>query len=228
MKNDMSMSRSTIGKAVLAAAAVAAFAAAFLYLVPFRVPARLSGVRLPEAVALPYPAGADYRQTGNNCGPYAAAAAVRALEGRDALASEQAVAQMPLRVPGWITMPEGERMFLERRGYAAESDDASGLDETGRVRFLREKLAAGNVLILLVGRSLVTQHYLTVLGYDRPRDVFFVYNSALPEGEPGMTVDANGAEPGNITMSADDLLKYWSGGGVLGFYRWTALAAHVR
>jgi len=225
--NEFSMNSSN-KKIIAIAGTITVVMSVTLFVAFHRATAGVPGTELPDTVSRPYPADANYRQTGNNCGPYATAAAIRALDGKDSVSSETVVKQMPLRVPGYFTMPLGIKLFLTKRGFVSEMYDTSRLKEDGRTQFLREKLAAGDALILLVGRSWSTQHYITVLGYDRPRDVFFVYNSALASGEKGQTVDSNGAEVGNITMTSQDLLKYWSGGGVFGVYRWTALTAATK
>ncbi len=203
---------------------IVSMVATTLYVAFARSASQMSGEKIPDVYALPYPADANYRQTRNNCGPYSAAAAIRALDGKDSISSEDAVAKMPMRVPGYFTMPQGISAFLRSRGFTAEIDDVSRLEQEAKTKFLQEKLAASRAVILLVGRSLMTQHYITLLGYDRPRGVFFVYNPALAAGkEKGQTIDSNGAEAGNVTMSTADLFDYWKGGGVFGFYRWTAL-----
>jgi len=52
-----------------------------------------------------------------------------------------------------------------------------------------------------------------------------VYDSLLEEETVGMTIDENGDQTGNRTLNSNELLKFWSQGGMYGKFIWYAIVA---
>lgn len=76
-----------------------------------------------------------------------------------------------------------------------------------RINFLKDELNQGHYVILL-GSESHQQHYLVVIGVDS-QEGFHLYDPLT----------------GQRTINDSDLLKFWSSGGLFGFYRWLAIAA---
>ena len=46
----------------------------------------------------------------------------------------------------------------------------------------------------------------------------------MDKGEQeGLTIDENGINPGNTSMTQEELLEFWSQGGMYGVYNWYAI-----
>jgi hypothetical protein len=69
------------------------------------------------------------------------------------------------------------------------------------------------------------QHYLSIFGFNRKKDEFYVYDSLTEEGDLGFTIDENGSLSGNRTLSAEELLEFWRRGGTYGKFIWYAIVA---
>jgi len=176
-----------------------------------------------DVVALNYPSAFNYLQTGTTCGPYSVAAVARVL-GKNDISSEKVAATISYQIPRYGTHPLGIEQALREMDFIPESfrlHDAS-ITDSERIAFLRSNLSAGQPIILL-GEKKGVQHYLTLVGFHFEDKEFYVYDSWHDAGESGLTVDDNGVLPGNRTLSEEELLDFWSGGGVYGFYTWYAV-----
>lgn len=174
-----------------------------------------------------YPSSFNYRQTGTTCGPYSVAAVMR-IYGYTDVSSEEIASSISYKIPGYGTHPLGLEEALKKLGLtpAAYRLDQSDMSDRGRAAFLKVKLI-GNQPVIILGQKNGVQHYVTILGVNVDTDEFYLYDSWLDEGEPGMTVDENGETPGNVTMTADQVLNFWRGGGLYGFYEWYALVVEI-
>ena len=72
------------------------------------------------------------------------------------------------------------------------------------------------------------QHYLTILGFDKEKDEFYIYDSLYYKLNRTHTVDSNGDLPGNKNFSSEELLDFWGWGGIYGFYDWFAIVARPK
>lgn len=181
--------------------------------------------KTPARAALAYPAEYNFRQSINDCGPYAAAAAIRIVSGAP-IDSQQLVKELPIRIPNGGTLPRSLEVALKNHGLVAraESFADSTLTDDERLRELARHLSQGNPAILL-GEKTGVQHYITLVGYEKKNSTIYfdVYDSWHTKGVDGLTTDDNGAAPGNRTLRADELLKFWRSGGMFGLYEYYAL-----
>lgn len=172
---------------------------------------------LPATVMATYAPEWNYRQGRNECGPFSAAAAIRALGGDD-VSSSTIVSHTPWRLRNGYTAPWGVEEVVKRYELSTKDYSVARLSDDKKIAALQTQIAQGNVAILL-GEIHGVQHFITVLGYDLPTGTFLVYDPLLDAGDTGMTVDNNGDLPGNNTMSEQELLAFWNAGGIKGFFR---------
>jgi len=93
---------------------------------------------------------------------------------------------------------------------------------------LQEQISLRKPVILL-GEKDNYQHYVTIFGFDANKNEFYIYDS-FQEGNPlikTLTTDENRDLPGNTTLSSEDLIEFWRGGGMYGLYKWYAIVASV-
>lgn len=176
-------------------------------------------VDAPSDAFVPYDVAWNFRQGINECGPYTAAAALRAL-GVD-VASSDVVAQTPWRWENGYTIPWGLESVIRAYGKTVHAYTVRTFDDNNKLLAVRDELTAGHPVILL-GDKTGFPHYYSVFGYADER--FFVYDPLHAKGKDGMTVDDNGEAPGNRTLTSDELLEFWDAGGVAGFFRGYMLA----
>src|SRR3989338_2008504 len=187
-----------------------------------RVPAVVITKEEAVSVSIPFPIDQRLRQGINECGPYSAAAAIAGVTGVFTDPRE-IVASTKWRLPSGGTLPWGMTAVLKDRDLSPREFTARHLSYNDRMRAVVSELQRGHPVILL-GRKEGTLHYITVLGYDRETDTFHLYDSWYPQGDDGHTIDDNGAEAGNRTLSRSELLSFWQGGGAGPFYRWYGIA----
>lgn len=169
-----------------------------------------------------YPSQYNYRQTINDCGPFNAAAVVRALIIN--VDSKEFAKNIGWRLPNKYTLPQGMEQQLKKNDVAIEIPNLKKLSDENKIDFLREQLSQKKPIIILGGRENY-QHYITIFGFDRSKNEFYIYDSLFDKGVDGLTKDSNGDLPGNRTYSSDELLNFWRRGGMYGFYTWYAIIA---
>lgn len=175
---------------------------------------------------IPYPSEYNFRQSINDCGPYAAAAVIRIMN-KEKIDSQDIVKEIPLRLPNGYTLPSSLEALLtkhhiEVRGESFTSDEIT-TDEQ-RLEWLKWHISLGQPVIVL-GKEKGAQHYITLLGYhERASETTFdVYDSWHTKGVDGLTVDDNDDVPGNKTLSQVELMEFWRGGGMFGLYKYYAI-----
>ncbi len=186
----------------------------------FQSPPEFDESILADVISLNYPSEYNFRQSVNDCGPFNVAAVVRAIK-RELVSSAEFAETMQWRLNNNYTLPWGLEDQLRENGISFETPNLWKLSDEDKIIYLKFQLSYFNPIILL-GEQDGFQHYITLLGYKK--NDFFVYNSLLDKGElEGLTVDENGVHPGNMNMSSEELLEFWSEGGVYGIYNWYAL-----
>jgi hypothetical protein len=170
-----------------------------------------------------YPSEYNYKQVSTYCGPFSTAAVVRALTGKkvDSFEFSENI--------GWRffekgTHPIGLSRQLEKQNLDVEIARLRRLTDDERLLFLQERLSQGKLIIIL-GEKYSYQHYVTLLGFNKEKQEYYVYDSLCPEGTQGLVVDDNGKLPGNLTFNSNELLNFWRKGGIYTFYEWYALVA---
>ncbi len=183
--------------------------------------------KILEKHLLDYSAGYNFRQTVNDCGPYNVAAVVRTLTGKEVDSSKFAES-MKYRLPNKYVLPWGVENQLKENGLNIETPNFRPLSDNDKILYLQERISRGRPVIVL-GKKDSYQHYLTVLGFDSNKGEFYVYDSAFDakKSDESMTLDKNGALPGNVTMTNDALINFWRSGGMYGIYKWYAVSAWI-
>jgi hypothetical protein len=177
-----------------------------------------------DAVELPFDSGYNLVQSYNDCGPYNCAIVVHVLTGKDVVIGDF-VRYMEWRLPNKITLPWGLEKLLTRYGIKTTVPFLLFVSRKQRLDYLKAQLSVGRPVILL-GLKQGIGHYLTLLGYGD--DGFYVYDSWYarnPLLAGGRTYDDNGALPGNLTMSEDEIVNFWRGSENFLFFAWYALVA---
>ena len=164
-----------------------------------------------------------FLQTGNDCGPFNVAALTRILVNKEVSSAEFAKT-IGWRIPNGYTMPWGLEKQLKENGIPVELPNLTVFTDEERINFLHERMSQGKLLIILGVKGDI-QHYLSLFGFNRNNDEFYVYDSLIEEGAPGFTIDENGSLPGNRTLSSEEILEFWSKGGMYGKFMWYAIVA---
>lgn len=164
-----------------------------------------------------------FLQTGNDCGPFNVAALTRILVNKEVSSAEFAKT-IGWRMPNGYTMPWGLEKQLKENGISVELPNLTVFTDEERINFLHERMSQGKLLVILGAKGDI-QHYLSLFGFNRNNDEFYVYDSLIEEGALGFTIDENGSLPGNRTLSSEELLEFWSKGGMYGKFMWYAIVA---
>jgi len=192
-----------------------------IYFTVSNLPPQINFESVKASSVIDYVSEDNFRQTGNDCGPYNVAAVVRAVTGEEVSSAEFAE-DIGWRLPNDYTLPWGLESQLKNHGVAVETPNVSGFSDKNKISFLKERLSNNHPLIILGERDNY-EHYITLFGFDG--DEFYAYDSLYTEDENGLTIDANGELPGNRTYSKDELIEFWSGGGMYGLYNWFVIVA---
>jgi len=184
-----------------------------------------SGIK--ESALISYASTYNYRQTKNDCGPFNVAAVVRALKGEN-IDSTSFAEEIGWRLPNKYTLPWGLENQFQENGISIEKPHFNLLTDDEKIMLIQQYLSTGKPIIILGERDNY-EHYLTILGFNAKNDKYYIYDSlqaASPE-QQGMTTDENGQNPGNATLSSNELLDFWHGGGMYGLWKWYGLVASL-
>lgn len=179
--------------------------------------------KIPDSFIIEYPSKYNYWQTINDCGPFNVAAVVRALSKQEVSSAEFAKT-IEGRLPNKYTLPWGMEKQLKENGITIEIPNIKPFSDEEKIKFLQEKLSEGKPIILL-GEQGVFEHYITIFGFNKTKDEFYIYDSMLDGAQKGLTIDKNGEFPGNKNLSSEELLNFWREGDIGGLYKWYAIVA---
>ncbi len=186
-------------------------------------PPALDEGQIAQSFSFDYPVDYHYRQTINDCGPFNVAAVVRILT-EENVDSALFAQEIGWRLPNKYTLPWGMEKQLKENELTIETPNLKPFNDKQRLNYLYQTLSHQKPIILL-GEREGYEHYITLLGFERTKGEFYAYDSLMPEGDPGLTIDQNGSGPGNRSYDQKDLLDFWRGGGMYGQYQWYALVA---
>lgn len=181
--------------------------------------------KISTTAVIDYPAEFNYRQTINDCGPFNVAAVVRALK-KEKVNSAEFAKNIGWRLPNKYTLPWGMENQLKDNDISVEIPNIKALSDEEKIIFLHERLSAGKPIIILGERD-GYEHYITLLGFDSKKDVFYVYDSYFDKKEKDITVDKNDNMPGNRNLTSKKLLDFWRGSGMYGVYNWYVIVASI-
>lgn len=75
----------------------------------------------------------------------------------------------------------------------------------GNISTLKSRLTKGKPVIVLIGKGIRWQHYMTLVGYDDNKKKLYFFDSKRDK-------DENGALPGNRTLNEEYFLTLWNNG----------------
>ena len=179
--------------------------------------------KIAKEYKIDYPSAYNFSQTSIECGAFSVAAVMRILNGSE-VNSMELYDQMKWKIGNDGILPFGLKAELQKQDIKTEIPKLRSYSDRERIAFLQERLSAGSPIIVL-GEKYDYQHYFTILGFNKKQDEFYVYDSWEQEKSKGMLIDHNGNDPGNVTLSSDQLLNFWKKGGMYGFYKWYAIVA---
>ena len=133
----------------------------------------------------------------NECAAYAAAYVLRAFEKN--VNGEIIYKKMKNKVPFLGVVPSKGIVDTLKR-Y-----DIKATYYKGDINTLKMRVSKDKPVILYVGENIKWEHFITVVGYDNSSSVIYLYDSLLDN-------DLNAGEPGNRTLTEDELLKIWDNG----------------
>lgn len=190
-----------------------------------RVKPQVDSAVITESAFIKYPAEYNYRQSGNDCGPFNVAAVIRGLTGEkvDSIALAQ---EIGWRLPNNYTLPWGLERQLRSHGIRVEKPRFDLITDVEKGLLIRQYLSMGRPIIILGERNNY-EHYVTILGFRSDMDQYYIYDSlqAPSDEKSGMTTDDNGSLPGNKIMKSSELFDFWRGGGMCGLWEWYGLVA---
>jgi hypothetical protein len=158
-----------------------------------------------------------YRQTLNNCAPYAVMGVINILNGNihdpEILAKET-----NWRIIKNLTFPQGIIDLLHKYKIKTKEYSLKLYSEEDKIMWLKNKIDNGSPLILLVKVRNI-QHYFTIIGYDK--NGFMLYDS-LQEKQSNntkMTILDREEYAGNRYYTNNELMVLWNNGGYKIFFR---------
>lgn len=75
----------------------------------------------------------------------------------------------------------------------------------GDINTLKMRVSKDIPVILYVGKNIKWEHFITMVGYENSSSLIYVFDSLLDD-------DSNGEEPGNRTLTEDELQNIWDNG----------------
>ncbi len=196
---------------------------AAIYFLASNKPPKIDQSKISTSHLIDYSYEYNYRQTFNDCGPFNVAAVVRTLK-KEEVSSADFAENMKWRLPNKYTLPWGLEKQLEENDISIEAPNVKPFSNEEKLAFLQERLSQGRPIIIL-GERKNYEHYITIFGFDNVKNEFYVYDSLFDKGEEDFTIDTNGSLPGNRTFSSEELITFWQGGGMYGFYNWYVIVA---
>jgi predicted double-glycine peptidase len=158
-----------------------------------------------------------YRQTINNCAPYAVMGVINVLTG-EKKDPELLVKQTRWRIMRNLTFPQGVIDLLHKHNIKTKEYSLKLYSNADKITWLKNQIDHGNPAILLVKVKNI-QHYFTVIGYDK--NGFMLYDSLQEkQNETTMKTKIDREEyTGNRYYTNDELTGLWNNGGYKIFFR---------
>jgi hypothetical protein len=166
-----------------------------------------------------------YRQTLNNCAPYAVMGVLNILT--EEIKDPEILAQET----GWriiknLTFPQGLIGLLHKYEIGTREYSLKLYSNNEKIQWLKNQIDNETPVILLVKVKNI-QHYFTVIGYDR--NGFMLYDS-LQEKEnedSRKTIIDKKEYAGNRYYKNDEIIELWNNGGYKIFFRNWAVVCYA-
>jgi hypothetical protein len=158
-----------------------------------------------------------YRQTLNNCAPYAVMGVINILfeEIKD---PEILAKETKWRIIKNLTFPQGLIDLLHKNNIKTKEYSLKIYSNNEKVVWLKNQIDNGNPMILLVKVKNV-QHYFTVIGYDE--NGFMLYDSLQEKQNENArkTIIDREEYMGNRYYTNNEIINLWNNGGYKIFFR---------
>jgi hypothetical protein len=158
-----------------------------------------------------------YKQTRNDCAPYSVMAVLNILKG------EVKDPQILVKETKWrsvldLTFPQGVIDLLHKYGVKTEEYNLEIYSTEKKVAWLKNQIDDGKPIILFV-KLQYSQHYFTIVGYDK--NGFMIYDSSQESQDenPKMTKVDREEYAGNRYYTNNELINLWNKGGYFVFLK---------
>jgi predicted double-glycine peptidase len=158
-----------------------------------------------------------YRQTLNNCAPYAVMGVINILKGKKE-DPEQLAKETKWRIIKNLTFPQGIIDLLNKYQIKTKEYSLKLYSNEDKTIWLKNIIDDGNPIILLVKVKGI-QHYFTIIGYDN--NGFMLYDSLQEKQEydSRKTIIDREEYSGNRYYTNNELMDLWNKGGYKLFFR---------
>jgi len=158
-----------------------------------------------------------YRQTLNNCAPYAVMGVINILTG-EIKDPETLAKETRWRIIKNLTFPQGLIDLLHKYNIKTKEYSLKIYSSNEKVLWLKSKIDNGNPVILLVKVKNI-QHYFTVIGYDE--NGFMLYDSLQEKQNENTrkTIIDKKEYMGNRYYTNNEIINLWNNGGYKIFFK---------
>jgi len=183
---------------MIAITSVVAIACCVLFNLSFRIPTHSPNTKaIAKVQLLPWSPVLNLKQTGSDCGSYSTMAFLYAVK-QEVIDPKTINAKISAKTKEG-TQPWGITSYLLGHGVVAKAYWLGFREDKFRLNWIKEKIANGFPVILLVGDG-QGLHYITILGYSDTH--FYIFDSNADGVAANQTA-------GNVTMPYDKLLDWW-------------------
>jgi hypothetical protein len=167
-----------------------------------------------------------YRQTLNNCAPYAVMGVKNILT--DEIKDPEVLAkETKWRIIKNLTFPQGVIDLLHKNNIRIKEYSLKIYKNNEKIIWLKNQIDNGNPIILLVKVKNI-QHYFTIIGYDEKG--FMLYDSLQEKQDENTrkTIIDKEEYMGNRYYTNNELLNLWNNGGYKIFFRnWAVVCSKI-
>jgi predicted double-glycine peptidase len=158
-----------------------------------------------------------YRQTLNNCAPYAVMGVVNILTG-EIKDPEMLAQETKWRIIKNLTFPQGLIDLLRKYNIRTKEYSMKIYSNNKKTIWLKNQIDNGSPIILLVKVKNI-QHYFTVIGYDE--NGFMLYDSLQEKQNENTrkTIIDKEEYMGNRYYTNNEIINLWNSGGYKIFFR---------
>ncbi|MDR2718808.1 MAG: C39 family peptidase [Treponema sp.] len=158
-----------------------------------------------------------YRQTLNNCAPYAVMGIINILTG-EIKDPEMLARETKWRIIKNLTFPQGLIDLLHKNNIKTKEYSLKIYSNNERIIWLKNQIDNRNPIILLVKVKNI-QHYFTVIGYDK--NGFMLYDSLQEKQNENTrkTIIDKKEYMGNRYYTNNEIINLWNDGGYKIFFK---------
>jgi len=186
----------------------------FYYLKNIHIPTEiLANTKLRSAVVQNVDEIENYRQSWVECSSFAVHAAASIID-TNLWSPSEIWSELWPKFSFWI-LPLSLQSYIKKHlgVYKIQWD----------IEALTASVALGYPVILLVEHQWY-QHYFTVVWFDLDQDERYIYDSLVPRVDDVFTEDLNDTDPGNYSLSSDELMEKWNNGWRYGLWEMWGVA----